>query len=169
MYFKNIEEKLGRESSKRTISASGGLGHYKWYQSRHRAMCQREGWAQRGWTRGGVPTMMLGPEGRWIGRSHIDWRRKWVLARMLDSERGRLWDPTFVGEESETPFIRVWKPLPRRRVLKTMSKSPIDNICPRRRVLKKLWVKARSIIPASGRLGPLQCISSLTTDDHFYN
>ena len=28
------------------------------------------------------------------------------------------WDPTSVGEENETFFIRVWKPLPSRRVLK---------------------------------------------------
>ena len=31
-----------------------------------------------------------------------------------------MWDPTSVGEENETPFIRVWNPLPRIRVLKTL-------------------------------------------------
>ena len=43
-------------------------------------------------------------------------------------------DPISVGEENETPFIRVWKPLPSRCVLKTLRESskgkPIeDNIC----------------------------------------
>ena len=32
-------------------------------------------------------------------------------------------DPTLVGEENETPFIRVWKPLPSIRVLKTLRGS----------------------------------------------
>ena len=35
----------------------------------------------------------------------------------------RLWDSTSVGEENETPFVRVWKPLPSRRVLKTLRES----------------------------------------------
>ena len=29
-----------------------------------------------------------------------------------------LWCPTLVGEENKSPFIRVWKPSPSRRVLK---------------------------------------------------
>ena len=33
-------------------------------------------------------------------------------------------NPTLVGEENETPFIRVWKPFPSKRVLKTLRKSP---------------------------------------------
>ena len=39
---------------------------------------------------------------------------------------------TLVGEENETPFIRVWKPFPIKRVLKTLRESPKekeDNIC----------------------------------------
>ena len=42
---------------------------------------------------------------------------------------GGLCDPSSVGEENETFFIRVWKPLPSRRVLKTLRGSPKeDNI-----------------------------------------
>ena len=32
-------------------------------------------------------------------------------------------DPTSGEEENETPFIRVWKPLPSKRVLKTLRES----------------------------------------------
>ena len=35
----------------------------------------------------------------------------------------KAWDPTLVGEGNETFFIRVWKLLPSRRVLKTLSGS----------------------------------------------
>ena len=35
-----------------------------------------------------------------------------------------MWDPTSVGEENETFFIRVWKSLLSRRVLKTLRGSP---------------------------------------------
>ena len=34
-----------------------------------------------------------------------------------------LWDPTLVGEENETLFIRVWKPLPSRHVLKNVERK----------------------------------------------
>ena len=34
-----------------------------------------------------------------------------------------MWDLTLVGEENETFFIRVWKPLPSRRVLKPLRGS----------------------------------------------
>ena len=37
---------------------------------------------------------------------------------------GSLSDRTLVGEENETPFIRVWKPLSSIRVLKTLRGSP---------------------------------------------
>ena len=46
--FKNLKEKPEKESSKRTISASVGLGHYKWYQSQ---------------VPGDVPTRRLSSEG----------------------------------------------------------------------------------------------------------
>ena len=51
-------------------------------------------------TSGDVPVKTLGPQGVWIVR------------------------PTLVGEENETFFIRVWKPLPSKRVLKTLRGSP---------------------------------------------
>ena len=41
-----------------------------------------------------------------------------VSARTLGLQEGGLWDLTSAGEENETFFIRVWKPLPSRRVLK---------------------------------------------------
>ena len=49
----------------------------------------------------------LGYEGGWIVRSH---------------------NPTSVGEENETPFITVWKPLSSRRVLKPRGESPKKTI-----------------------------------------
>ena len=65
-----------------------------------------------------------GPEREWIKGSHIDWRRERVPARMLGLKGGGLWDLTSVGEKNETFFIRVWKPLPIRRVLKTLRGKP---------------------------------------------
>ena len=37
---------------------------------------------------------------------------------------GGLWDPTLVGEANEALLIRVWKPLPSIRVLKTLRGGP---------------------------------------------
>ena len=43
----------------------------------------------------------------------------------LPSENELLsWDPTLVGERNEAFFTRVWKPLPNRRVLKTLRENP---------------------------------------------
>ena len=44
-------------------------------------------------------------------------------------------------EDNETPFIRVWKPLPNRRILKTLRGSP------------------KRTMLANGGLGPLQMVS----------
>ena len=41
----------------------------------------------------------------------------------VDLEGGGLCDLTSVEEENETPFIRVWKPFPNRRVLKILRGS----------------------------------------------
>ena len=46
-----------------------------------------------------------------------------MLTRKLGPEGSGLRYPTSVGEENETPFIRVWKPLPIRHVLKTLRES----------------------------------------------
>ena len=78
-----------------------GLGYCKWYQSQ---------------TPGGVPARMLSPEER-------------VSARTLGLKGGELWDPTLVGEGNETFFIRVWKPLPSRRVLITSLIVTNYSIC----------------------------------------
>jgi len=72
-------------------------------RSRHEAMCQLGRWA---------------PKGVDLVGSHINWRKERVLVRTLGPEGGGLGYPTLVGEENETPFIRVWKPFPSRRVLK---------------------------------------------------
>ena len=50
---------------------------------------------------------------------------------------------TLVGEENETLFIRVWKPVPRRRILKTLRGNPKGK-------------SSKRTISASGRLGLLQ-------------
>ena len=65
------------------------------------------------WTAGGVPARTLGFEGGGLGGSHIDWRGERVPTRMLSPEEG----------ENEALFIRVWKPLPSIRVLKTLRGS----------------------------------------------
>ena len=41
-------------------------------------------------------------------------RERWI------SKEGGLWDPTLVGERNKTLLIRVWKPFPTKRVLKTL-------------------------------------------------
>ena len=66
-----------------------------------------------------MPSRTLGPEGKWIVRFHIGWR-----------------------EERNIFHIRVWKPLPSKRVLETFKESP-----------KK--------ISTSGRLGLLQMVLEL--------
>ena len=83
---------------------------------------------------GGVSTRMLGHEGGWIVRSHIDWREERVLARTLS--------PTLVGEENEAFLIRVWKSLPSKHVLKTLRGSV-------------KWKSPKRTISVSGGLGRL--------------
>ena len=86
------------------------LGCYKWYQSQTLGDVPAKRLSpRRGWTRAGVPARTLGPEG------------------------GRFRDPTSVGEENETPFIRVWKPLPSRRVLKALRENPKGKVQRRQR------------------------------------
>ena len=59
-----------RGSPKRTISASGELELLQMVLELDTGRCAIQGLS---WTQGGVPTRMLGPEVRWILRSHIDW------------------------------------------------------------------------------------------------
>ena len=42
----------------------------------------------------------------------------------VGSQGGGLWDPTSVGEGNKAFLVRVWKPLPSRRVLRTLRGSP---------------------------------------------
>ena len=91
-----------------------GLGRYKWYQSQTPDYVPARRCASKD----------AGPQGGWIWRgSHIDWRKERVPTRTLGLKGGGLWYPTLVGEENETPFIRVWKPFPSRRVLKAFKRT----------------------------------------------
>ena len=51
-----------------------------------------------------------------------------MSARTLSPEGEWMWDFTSVVEENETFFIRVWKPLPSKHVLKTLKASPKRTI-----------------------------------------
>ena len=62
-----------------------------------------------------MPMKRLSTEGGWAQGS--------VPARTLGPERDGLGGPTLVGEENETFFMRVWKPLPSRLVLKSLRGS----------------------------------------------
>ena len=79
---------------------------------------------QRGWTRGGCQHDAR-PWRGWIGGSHIDWRREWVSVRTLGSEGEWIVRSHIGWEENETFFVRVWKPLPSKCVLKTLTKRTI--------------------------------------------
>ena len=103
MRFKNIEGKLERESSKKTISTSGGLlllqmlsepnigrcasegadpRRGRGRKGGHQMVCQRGRWAlkrvdfeiPRRLKRGTSASENAGPLSGWIVRSHIDWR-----------------------------------------------------------------------------------------------
>ena len=53
-----------KKSPNRTISASSGLGLLQMVSKANTGRCaSREAKPQKGWTRGGVPTRTLGPEG----------------------------------------------------------------------------------------------------------
>jgi len=83
MCFKNLEEKPERESSKRTISASGELGLLQMVLEPNTGRCvSKEAESQRGvdWR---VPhrlekrtsaSLLAEPQRGWIVRSHISWR-----------------------------------------------------------------------------------------------
>ena len=66
---------------------------------------------QRRWTRGRVPALEKRMSAQWGC-----WAPK-------GGGGGGWWVPTSVGEENETFFIRMRKPLPSRRVLETLSGS----------------------------------------------
>ena len=89
MRFKNFERKLERESLKRTIFASCRFESLQMVSKRNTGWCaSEEAEPQREWTQGSVPSRTLGPEGEWIGGSHIDWRRERVPVRTLSPEGG---------------------------------------------------------------------------------
>ena len=69
MRFKNLEGKSERESTKRTIFASGGLGWLQMVLELDTGRCaSEEAKPRRRWTWGGVPTRTLGSEGGGLGR-----------------------------------------------------------------------------------------------------
>ena len=87
--FENLERKLGRESPKSTIFASGGLGLLQMLSEPDIGLCaSEEAKPRRGVTPGEVLVRTLGPEGGWIRGSHIDWRGERLSVRTLDSEGG---------------------------------------------------------------------------------
>ena len=96
-----------RGSPKRTISASNGLGLLQMISEPDTGRCaSKDAGPRRGlnWEvphqlEKGISARTLGPKGGWIVRSPSG------------------------GKENETFFIRVWKPLPRRRVFKTLRGS----------------------------------------------
>ena len=68
MHFKNFEGKPERESPKRTISTTGGLGLSQMVSKPDTGRCANERvepW--RWWTQGGVPARTLSLKGGWIG------------------------------------------------------------------------------------------------------
>ena len=60
MLFKNLERKLERESLKRTIFASGGLGPLQLVSEPGSGQCANEDEGE--WTPGGVPVRTLSPK-----------------------------------------------------------------------------------------------------------
>ena len=85
MHFKNLEGKLERESPKRTVFASGGLGLLQMVLEPDTRQCAskdvepRRGWTGEShidWRREQVSARTLGLEGGWIVRSHVSWGGK---------------------------------------------------------------------------------------------
>ena len=99
------EPDTGQCASEEALPRRGG---------KHEVVCQQGCWAPKGGGFGGGPTS--------LGERNECQRGRW------DPKEGGLLDPTSIGEESETPFIRVWKPFPSKRVLKTLSESPKRTI-----------------------------------------
>ena len=82
-------------------------------RAKHRTMWQRGSWTPKRGGFGGGPTS--------IGeRNECLWGcwswREWIVRSIS------------VGEENETPFTRVWKLLPSRRVLKTFRVNPKGKV-----------------------------------------
>ena len=67
-----------------------------------------------------MPVRTLGPEGGRFGGgpTSIGERNECQQGRWVPKGGGFGGDLTSVGEENETPFIRVWKLFPNRRILK---------------------------------------------------
>ena len=81
-HFKNLERKPKRENSKRTISASGGLGSLQMVLEADTGQCaSEETEPQRrvdhiDWRKERVPARTQGLEEGWIVKSHISWGRE---------------------------------------------------------------------------------------------
>ena len=76
--LKNIEGKPERESPKRTISVSDGLGALQMVSEPNTGRCaSEEADPQRGMYTRRCTSKDAEPQrgGEWIGGSHIDWRR----------------------------------------------------------------------------------------------
>ena len=109
-----------RESRKRIISASSGFGLLQMVSEPDTGRyANEEAEARRGVDTRRCASKDTGPRRRLIGRFHIDWRRERVLVRTLRP------DPHRLGRRMKHSlfFIRVQKPLPSKRVLKTLRES----------------------------------------------
>jgi len=113
--------KVLRGITKRTISASSGLEPLQMVSKPDTGRCANE----KAEPRRGVDTRRYANKD--VGpriHPHIDWRREWVSARTLGPEEGWIVRSHIGWGENKTPFTRVWKPLPSRRVLKALRGNP---------------------------------------------
>ena len=117
MRFKNLKWKPRRESLKRTISASGGLGSGD--------VPVRRLSLEGGWTQGGVPARTLSPEGGGLGgltstREDNECQRgRWTSKRVDYEISHRLGRRT-----KQNILYKGVEASPSRCILKTLRRSP---------------------------------------------
>ena len=110
-----------RESPRGTVSASGEFGLLQMVLELDTGLCvSKVVEPQTGWTPDGVLARTLDPKGGGLGGPTPIGEGNECQRGCWTSKGGGLWDPTSVEEGNEAFFIRVWKPLPNRPVLKTL-------------------------------------------------
>ena len=93
-----------------------------------------------GWRGEQVSARTLGPEGGWIVRSYIGWRWEQVSTRTLGTKGGRIVRSHIGWGKNETLFIKMWKLLHSRRVLKTLRENPKGRAQGEQYLLRWAWV-----------------------------